>query len=163
MSRLLRKLLITVAGMAPTAVKTCFVSAILNAGYHVELAGGGYYNASPKLVSSPWSTPEGKAVKVKGYIYRDGQAVIEVVSSFLYRGRFTNYENTFETTEEPDYLVPLETDSQVGVLQSEQWFGKTNQHFFSLAPLSFSVFIPANQSFSKRSYENYQRQKQRNR
>lgn len=35
-----------VAGMTPTTVKAGFVSAILDAGYHVELAGGGHYNAN---------------------------------------------------------------------------------------------------------------------
>lgn len=35
-----------VAGMTPTTVKAGFVSAVLRAGYHVELAGGGHYNAS---------------------------------------------------------------------------------------------------------------------
>jgi hypothetical protein len=44
------------------------------------------------------------------------------VSSFLYRGRFTDYENTFETTEEPDYLIQLPDDAAVGVLQSKEWF-----------------------------------------
>lgn len=34
-----------VAGMTPTTVKAGFVSAVLRAGYHVELAGGGHYNA----------------------------------------------------------------------------------------------------------------------
>ncbi|KAF7293423.1 Fatty acid synthase [Mycena indigotica] len=53
---------------------------------------------------------------------RPGKPVIEVVSAFLYRGRFTDYENTFETTEEPDYVVKLETDAAVGVLQSKEWF-----------------------------------------
>ena len=43
-SRLLGKPPIMVAGMTPTTVKSGFVSAILNAGYHVELAGGGHYN-----------------------------------------------------------------------------------------------------------------------
>ena len=33
-----------VAGMTPTTVKAGFVSTILHAGYHVELAGGGHYN-----------------------------------------------------------------------------------------------------------------------
>ena len=33
-----------VPGMTPSTVKGGFVSAILNAGYHVELAGGGHYN-----------------------------------------------------------------------------------------------------------------------
>jgi fatty acid synthase subunit alpha len=46
MSRLLGKPPIMVAGMTPTTVKAGFVSAILNAGYHVELAGGGHYNAN---------------------------------------------------------------------------------------------------------------------
>ncbi|GJE90516.1 fatty acid synthase [Phanerochaete sordida] len=45
-SRLLGKPPIMVAGMTPSTVKAGFVSAILNAGYHVELAGGGHYNES---------------------------------------------------------------------------------------------------------------------
>lgn len=45
-SRLLGKPPIMVAGMTPSTVKAGFVSAILNAGFHVELAGGGHYNAA---------------------------------------------------------------------------------------------------------------------
>lgn len=45
-SRLLGKPPIMVAGMTPTTVKAGFVSAVLRAGYHVELAGGGHYNAA---------------------------------------------------------------------------------------------------------------------
>lgn len=44
-SRLLGKAPIMVAGMTPCTVPAGFVSAVLNAGYHVELAGGGHYNA----------------------------------------------------------------------------------------------------------------------
>jgi fatty acid synthase subunit alpha len=69
---------------------------------------------------------EGKIVKVKGYVHRGKEPVIEVVSAFLYRGRFADYENTFETTEEPNYVVTLETDADVGVLQSKEWFGWEN-------------------------------------
>jgi enoyl reductase-like protein len=35
---------IMVAGMTPTTVEAGFVSAVLRAGYHVELAGGGLYS-----------------------------------------------------------------------------------------------------------------------
>ncbi|KAJ7082279.1 hypothetical protein B0H15DRAFT_803366 [Mycena belliarum] len=45
-SRLFGKPPIMVAGLTPSTVKGGFVSAVLNAGYHVELAGGGHYNAS---------------------------------------------------------------------------------------------------------------------
>ena len=45
-SRLLGKPPLMVAGMTPTTVKAGFVSATLRAGYHIELAGGGHYNAA---------------------------------------------------------------------------------------------------------------------
>jgi hypothetical protein len=41
-----RKPPIMVAGMTPSTIKAGFVSAVLDAGYHVELAGGGHYNAA---------------------------------------------------------------------------------------------------------------------
>lgn len=44
MSRLLGKPPMMVAGMTPSTVSGKFVSAVMNAGYHVELAGGGHYN-----------------------------------------------------------------------------------------------------------------------
>ena len=44
-SRLLGKPPIMVAGMTPSTVKAGFVSAVLDAGFHIELAGGGHYNA----------------------------------------------------------------------------------------------------------------------
>ena len=46
MSRLFGTPPIMVAGMTPTTVPWDFVSSIMNAGYHVELAGGGYSNAN---------------------------------------------------------------------------------------------------------------------
>ena len=64
----------------------------------------------------------GKVVRVKGEVLRDGVPVIEVVSSFLYRGRFTDFDNTFEIVEEPEYVVDLKTDADVGVLKSKEWF-----------------------------------------
>ncbi|KAF8656258.1 hypothetical protein AX16_002694 [Volvariella volvacea WC 439] len=85
------------------------------------LRAGEVCSAQARIVSVT-NANEGKIVKVKGHVYRDSTPVIEVVSSFLYRGRFADYENTFETIEEPDYLVSLEDDAAVGVLQSKEWF-----------------------------------------
>jgi enoyl reductase-like protein len=50
MSRLLRKPPLMVAGMTPSTVQSGFNIAVLNAGYHIELAGGGHYN--PKALRS---------------------------------------------------------------------------------------------------------------
>ncbi|KAI0077780.1 fatty acid synthase [Panus rudis PR-1116 ss-1] len=85
------------------------------------LKAGDVCKAEGRIVSVI-NTDAGKAVKVKGHIIRDGKRVVEVVSSFLYRGRFTDFENTFALIEEPDYLVELTNDAQVGVLKSKQWF-----------------------------------------
>jgi fatty acid synthase subunit alpha len=44
MSRLLGKPPLMVAGMTPCTVSEQFVSAVMNAGYHIELAGGGHFS-----------------------------------------------------------------------------------------------------------------------
>jgi hypothetical protein len=85
------------------------------------LKAGDICRAEAKVVSVV-NGDAGKTVKVKGHVYSEGVPVVEVVSSFLYRGRFTDYENTFETTEEPDYLVEIANDAAVGVIQSKEWF-----------------------------------------
>jgi fatty acid synthase subunit alpha len=73
-------------------------------------------------IASVVNTDAGKAVKVRGFITRAGKRVIEVTSSFLYRGRFGDFNSTFELAEEPEYLVHLPTDVSVGVLKSKEWF-----------------------------------------
>jgi fatty acid synthase subunit alpha len=54
-----------VAGMTPSTLRGGFVSAILSAGYHVELAGGGHYNAAAlrtKMAEIQLKTPAGVGV-----------------------------------------------------------------------------------------------------
>ncbi|KAF8199703.1 fatty acid synthase [Pholiota molesta] len=114
------------------------------------LAVGDVCKAEARIVSVI-NANEGKIVKVKGYVYRQGQRAIEVVSSFLYRGRFTDYENTFDTTEEPDYEVLLETDAEVGVLQSKEWFEWENQSTPLLAGTSLIFRIQSQVSFKDRT------------
>ena len=63
-SRLLRKAHIIVAGMIPSTVKGGFVSSILSAGFHVELAGGGHYNAAlcAKVIEFQSKIPPGVGI-----------------------------------------------------------------------------------------------------
>lgn len=81
---------------------------------------------SEARVVSVVNSDSGKTVKVQGTVFRDGVPAIEVTSAFLYRGRFTDYENTFESTEETEYSVPILTDTVVGVLASKDWFSWDN-------------------------------------
>ncbi|KAG0311839.1 beta subunit of fatty acid synthetase, partial [Dissophora globulifera] len=63
----------------------------------------------------------GKLVKVKGVVLRDGKAVMEVTSEFLYRGVFTDYDNTFQKIEELPMEVKLASAKDVAVLKSKEW------------------------------------------
>ena len=68
---------VMVAGMTPTTVHPDFVSAIMNAGYHVELAGGGYTNAkdmSAAITNIVSSVPSGRGVTCN-LIYVSPQAI----------------------------------------------------------------------------------------
>ncbi|KAE8395550.1 acyl transferase domain-containing protein [Aspergillus alliaceus] len=77
LTRLLDAPPIMVAGMTPTTVHWDFVSAIMNAGYHVELAGGGYYSTASmatainKLIKS---IPAGRGITCN-LIYANPQAI----------------------------------------------------------------------------------------
>ncbi|KAH7106327.1 fatty acid synthase [Auriculariales sp. MPI-PUGE-AT-0066] len=92
---------------------------LLNGARPLQL--GDTCQAKARIVSVV-NSDSGKTVKVKGYIIRDGQHVMEVTSSFLYRGRFTDYVNSFEVVDEDMYEVEYATDAAVGVLQSKEWF-----------------------------------------
>lgn len=64
----------------------------------------------------------GKMVEVCGTIVRDGEPVMEVTSQFLYRGTYTDYENTFQRKLETPVKIHLATTRDVAVLRSKQWF-----------------------------------------
>ncbi|KAK8105498.1 hypothetical protein PG999_008857 [Apiospora kogelbergensis] len=64
----------------------------------------------------------GKMVEVCGTITRDGEPVMEVTSQFLYRGAYTDYENTFQRKIETPMQVHLATAKDVAVLKSKEWF-----------------------------------------
>ncbi|KAI0514857.1 fatty acid synthase beta subunit dehydratase [Xylaria bambusicola] len=68
----------------------------------------------------------GKMVEVCGTIYRGGAAVMEVTSQFLYRGVYTDYENTFQRKLETPMQVHLDTSKDVAVLRSKDWIQLDN-------------------------------------
>ncbi|KAL5624375.1 hypothetical protein BROUX41_004435 [Berkeleyomyces rouxiae] len=64
----------------------------------------------------------GKMVEVCGTLCRDNEPVMEVTSQFLYRGTYTDFENTFQRKIETPVQVHLATSKDVSVLRSKQWF-----------------------------------------
>ncbi|KAK3062602.1 hypothetical protein LTS18_003723, partial [Coniosporium uncinatum] len=69
----------------------------------------------------------GKMVEVCGTITRDGAPVMEVTSQFLYRGAYTDFENTFQRKVETPMELTLATSRDVAVLRSKEWFRMDEQ------------------------------------
>lgn len=64
----------------------------------------------------------GKMVEVCGTITKEGTPIMEVTSQFLYRGHYSDYENTFQRKEETPMQVTLASSKDVAVLKSKEWF-----------------------------------------
>ena len=63
----------------------------------------------------------GKMVEVCGTITRRDQPVMEVTSRFLYRGVYTDFENTFQRKVENPMQLYLGTSKDVAILRSKEW------------------------------------------
>ncbi|KAG8530147.1 putative PKS/NRPS-like protein biosynthetic cluster [Bacidia gigantensis] len=64
----------------------------------------------------------GKMVEVSGTIKRRGKPVMVVTSQFLYRGTYTDFENTFQRKDEIPMQVHPSSSKDVAVLRSKEWF-----------------------------------------
>ncbi|SGZ13219.1 BQ5605_C028g10556 [Microbotryum silenes-dioicae] len=65
-SRLLSKPPLMIGGMTPCTVRAGFVSAVMKAGYHIELAGGGHYNEKAL---------RGKIAEIQKLVNRPGMGI----------------------------------------------------------------------------------------
>ena len=64
----------------------------------------------------------GKVVEVLATITKDGRPVIEVTSQFMYRGKYTDFDTTFERKVEVPMRVHLSSRKDVEILKSKPWF-----------------------------------------
>ena len=64
----------------------------------------------------------GKMIEVAGQIFRDGKPILDIKSQFLYRGVYTDFENTFQRIEEDPVEVCFEHPKDIMVLKSKSWF-----------------------------------------
>ncbi|HCU25280.1 MAG TPA: hypothetical protein DF383_09695, partial [Deltaproteobacteria bacterium] len=63
----------------------------------------------------------GKRIAVKGTLHREGKPIVELTSEFFIRGKFSDFENTFQLKPE-NRIVTLDKPEAVAVLQSKKWF-----------------------------------------
>jgi len=82
--------------------------------------------AASSVVNAVINTDSGKMVEVCGTLSRNGEPVMEVTSQFLYRGTYTDFENTFQRKVETPMQLTLESTKDIAVLQSKEWFKLEN-------------------------------------
>lgn len=78
--------------------------------------------SSDAVIKAVVNQPSGKLVEVVGTVYRDSQAIMEVTSQFLYRGTYTDYENTFQKVTETPVQVAIKSNKDLAILRSKEWF-----------------------------------------
>ncbi|KAJ1548194.1 3-oxoacyl-[acyl-carrier-protein] synthase [Nowakowskiella sp. JEL0078] len=81
----------------------------------------------------------GKTVVVRGILSKLGKPVVEVLTSFLYRGKYSDYENTFNNTTEKPMQVVLKSNKDIAVLEAKKWI-KWNASHTALVPSSILIF-----------------------
>ncbi|KAJ3214628.1 3-oxoacyl-[acyl-carrier-protein] synthase [Dinochytrium kinnereticum] len=81
----------------------------------------------------------GKTVAVKATLSKNGKPMMEIISKFLYRGKFTDYINSFERRIETPVEVVLGSAKDVAVLQSKSWI-RWNNDAPEITPGSILVF-----------------------
>ncbi|KAJ2605522.1 fatty acid synthase alpha subunit Lsd1, partial [Coemansia sp. RSA 1804] len=64
----------------------------------------------------------GKRSRIKGYVYRDGKPIVEVTTSFFYRGAFSDFANTYRNVDEQPSRITLQSTKDIAVLKSKEWF-----------------------------------------
>ncbi|AAS52769.2 AER085Cp [Eremothecium gossypii ATCC 10895] len=73
------------------------------------------------LIKSVVNQENGKLVEVVGTIKKSGKPVIEVTTSFLYRGKYSDFENTFQKSTDPVYVIQINSPKDIAVLKSKEW------------------------------------------
>ncbi|KAI8805920.1 hypothetical protein BJ742DRAFT_774644 [Cladochytrium replicatum] len=91
------------------------------------------------IVDSITISEAGKTVAVRATLSKDGKPRMEILTSFLFRGKFSDYENTFRRTKEKPMQVVLKSKKDVAVLESKPWV-EWNADAPTLTPGSILIF-----------------------
>ncbi|PVU94326.1 hypothetical protein BB561_002640 [Smittium simulii] len=86
------------------------------------------------------NTDSGKILSLHGHLFCEDKPVMELRSSFLYRGKFEDYENTFKKINETPVELVLASKKDVAVLLSKDWFIPNNSKTYKIEPGCTLVF-----------------------
>ncbi|KAJ2026480.1 fatty acid synthase alpha subunit Lsd1 [Coemansia sp. S85] len=78
--------------------------------------------SSDMIIADLVNTPAGRRVRLLASLYRCGQKIATLESTFLYRGDFIDIAKTFEHALDQRFTIRLSTANDVAVLMAKEWF-----------------------------------------
>ncbi|KAI1171725.1 enoyl reductase domain of FAS1 [Nemania sp. FL0916] len=81
----------------------------------------GHVIKAKSFVRSVQIEPSGKSVIVEAQLMRSGHHVVTITSEFFIKGKFTDYETTFQQREDPSVEIKVETDEDEAILLDREW------------------------------------------
>ena len=70
----------------------------------------------------------GKLVRVRASILRVDEIIATVVSSFLFKGKYTDFENTLEDNESPWMMISVQSRQDEILLRAREWLSLEDPH-----------------------------------
>ncbi|ORX46933.1 hypothetical protein BCR36DRAFT_99854 [Piromyces finnis] len=77
------------------------------------------------IISAVTNLDSGKLIEVTGHVFREGKEYVKVTSSFLCRGKFDDYNMTFNIREEPEYILEVKDENILNALMTRQYVSFT--------------------------------------
>lgn len=92
----------------------------------------------------------GRSVVVRAVIARDGVPLVAVTSDFLFKGSFSDFENTFKRTAHPPFQLRLPTAIDEAVLKAQPWL-KLDDPAVTLANRSLTFDLTSDVTWKDRT------------
>jgi fatty acid synthase subunit beta len=73
------------------------------------------------IVNSATIIPSGTVIELISNDYVDQVEFVKVTSTFLYRGKYNNFEKTYSNHEEPDYIIKVIDNNVLDVLKTRKY------------------------------------------
>ncbi|PVU98003.1 hypothetical protein BB559_001847, partial [Furculomyces boomerangus] len=82
----------------------------------------------------------GKLLVLHGHLLRDGKKIMKLKSSFLYRGDFNDFDQTYKFIKETPVKLVVASRKDVALLLSKEWYIPDTNQAYSVEPESILVF-----------------------
>ncbi len=97
--------------------------------------------------------PTGKLIEVIAELRRRNEPVVKVTSAFFIQGKFSDYENTFRSTLEPEMEVEVKSEKLQALIRSREWL-RIDDPVTNLVGMTFMFSVKTQVKYNQKSSSN---------